>query len=169
MKAFAEGLAVLEQVAPPSAAATFQSAKGSLPLPVAGRILRGYDQPDAAGIKRPGLVLATEPGALMTAPWAATLRYVGPLLDYGNVMILEPAGDTLMVLAGMDQVYGAAGDIVQAGAPLGLMGGAIPSADAILADISDGSGAARTETLYLELRMAAKPVDPTDWFAETRD
>ena len=53
-------------------------------------MLRGMNEADAAGIKRPGIILATRPGALVNAPTAATIRYVGPLLDYGNVMILEP-------------------------------------------------------------------------------
>ncbi|MEZ5674302.1 MAG: hypothetical protein R3D81_03325 [Thalassovita sp.] len=45
------------------------------------------DESDAAGIARPGVVLATRPRALVTTPTAATIRYLGPLLDYGNVMI----------------------------------------------------------------------------------
>ena len=88
------------------------------------RVLRRPDEADAAGVRRPGLTLATRPRALVTAPWPATIRYRGPLLDYGNVMILEPGGGYLLVLAGLDTVYGEVGEVVAAGAPLGLMGGA---------------------------------------------
>ena len=68
----------------------FADALGRLPLPVQGTLLRYPGEPDAAGVSRPGLVLATEPGALAVAPWAGTVRYRGPLLDYGNVILLEP-------------------------------------------------------------------------------
>ena len=60
---------------------------------------------------------------MVISPWAATIRYTGPLLDYGNVMILEPGGGYLLVLAGLEQVYGTVGDVVARGAALGLMGG----------------------------------------------
>jgi septal ring factor EnvC (AmiA/AmiB activator) len=55
-----------------------------------GTILRQFNEADAAGVARPGVVLATHPNALVTTPWPASVRYAGPLLDYGNVIILEP-------------------------------------------------------------------------------
>ena len=150
----------------------FASAKGSLALPALGTVLRGFDEADAAGIRRPGLVLATAPAALVTAPWPATIRYRGPLLDYGNVMIVEPAEGYLLVLAGLGTVYGETGDVLSRGAPIGLMGGAEPAAEEFGADFvaaaAEGGGAGRTETLYIELRMNGEPVDPGGWFTETR-
>jgi septal ring factor EnvC (AmiA/AmiB activator) len=150
----------------------FASAKGSLALPALGTVLRGFDEADAAGIRRPGLVLATAPAALVTAPWPATIRYRGPLLDYGNVMIVEPAEGYLLVLAGLGTVYGETGDVLSRGAPIGLMGGAEPAAEEFGADFvaaaAEGGGASRTETLYIELRMNGEPVDPGEWFTETR-
>ena len=144
----------------------FAQAKGALPLPVLGRLILKPGEADAAGVSRPGMTLATRPLALVTSPWPATIRYRGPLLNYGNVMILEPGGGYLLILAGLDTVYGEVGEVIAAGAPLGLMGGgnaATEGAD-ILALASDGGGAGRTETLYLELRQAAEPVDPAEWF-----
>ncbi len=55
--------------------------KGSLALPVSGTLLRRAGEADAAGIVRPGIVMATRPRALVTTPAAATVRYRGPLLD----------------------------------------------------------------------------------------
>ncbi len=55
--------------------------RGSLPLPVTATVLHRFNEADAAGIVRPGWVLATGPGALVTAPAAATVRFQGPLLD----------------------------------------------------------------------------------------
>ena len=93
-------------------------------------LLRRPDETDAAGVRRPGLTLATRPGALVTAPWPATIRYRGPLLDYGNVIILEPGDGYLLVLAGLEQVYGEVGEVVAAGAPPGPDGRRLTAAAA---------------------------------------
>ena len=155
------------QIAPENPLQDFAAARGTLPLPVLGTLVRAYNDPDAAGIARPGLLLATRPRALVTTPWAATLRYRGPLLDYGNVMILEPATGYLLVLAGLDLVYGNVGDVLPQGTPVGLMGGTDAAAAEFLTAAQEGGGEERTETLYMELRLGANPIDPTDWFAGT--
>jgi septal ring factor EnvC (AmiA/AmiB activator) len=147
----------------------FQAAEGPLQLPVAGTLLRGFNEADAAGIRRPGILIATRPLSLVNNPWPATLRYRGPLLDYGNVMILEPESNTLLVLAGLDQVYGEVGQVVPPGSALGFMGGATPDPDTFLLNTGDGTGSEQTETLYIELRVGGLPVDPAIWFAETRE
>ncbi|MEZ5777471.1 MAG: peptidoglycan DD-metalloendopeptidase family protein [Paracoccaceae bacterium] len=168
LDAFAVGLAGLEtDIGAPMA--DFEGAKGTLPLPAQGRILRRAGEADAAGIARPGILLATRPAALVTAPWPATVRYRGPLLDYGNVMIIEPATGYLLILAGLTTVFGETGDIVEAGAPLGLMGGAPSGVLPNSPTATESGGAERTETLYMELRQGKDPVDPGPWFIETRD
>jgi len=137
-------------------------------MPVRGALLRRAGEPDAAGIRRPGMVVATRPQALVTAPAAATIRYLGPLLDYGKVMILEPGDGYLLVLAGLGEVYGAVGEVVPAGSPVGLMGGREAGAAEALAGQGDATaGSGRSETLYVELRRGAEPVDPAPWFEAT--
>mgnify|MGYP003563122067 FL=1 len=160
---FASGLAEIGEAAPDAAPLPGVSdRKGELPLPVAGTVLRRAGEPDAAGIERPGIVVATRPRALVTTPAAATLRYRGPLLDYGQVSILEPESGLLIVLAGLGTVYGDTGEVLPEGSPVGLMGGtaprAIPSRD------GEGGGGERSETLYIEVRQDNTPVDPLDWF-----
>ena len=142
----------------------FTAAMGDLPYPVRGRVLRGFGASDAAGITRPGLILATEPRALVTAPWPATVRYAGPLLDYGNVTILEPQGDYMLILAGMGDLFVRSGDLLPAGGPVGLMGGDAPNGEDLIAENAQATGGDLSETLYMELRVAAEPVDPTPWF-----
>lgn len=167
LESFAAGLAVTDD---PDAGSSFATAKATLPLPVFGAILRRPGEADAAGVRRPGLTLATRPRALVTAPWPATIRYLGPLLDYGNVIVLEPGDGYLLVLAGLDSLYGEVGEVVAAGAPLGLMGGGgqdTGDGTEFTTGGQDGSGAQGTETLYLELRQGAEPVDPMPWFAAT--
>ena len=147
---------------------------GSLQLPVKGLLLRGMNEADAAGIARPGIILATRPGALVHAPTAATIRYVGPLLDYGNIMILEPQTDILFVFAGLNITYGKSGQVITEGTPLGLMGGLKITASADntntgLSTVGDGAGNGRSETLYIEVRQQNVPQDPVSWFRTDKD
>ncbi len=148
---------------------SFEAAKGILDLPASGILLRGFNDPDAAGIRRPGIIIATRPFALVTTPWPATIRYAGPLLNYGNVMILEPSNGYLMVLAGLDQIYGEIGEVLAKGAPVGLMGGKSSQNSEFSTLSTEGGGAPLSETLYLELRYEQKPIDPTEWFALNKE
>lgn len=163
-----DALAINLGPSPNSSATGFEEAKGSLPLPVAGRLLRSAGERDAAGIARPGWLLATEPRALVTAPRASTVRYAGPLLDYGNVIILEPESGYLLVFTGLGEIFVDRGAIVGSGAALGLMPGIATIAGDILAEIREGSSQAASETLYIEVREAETPVDPADWFLTGR-
>ena len=163
---FASGLAeiITEETAP--APASLDGEIGALPLPVQGLILRGAGEADAAGVTRPGIIIATRPGALVTTPTAATIRYAGPLLEMGNVLILEPQADTLFVLTGLDVVYGAAGQVIAPGTPVGLMGG---TEVATLSPLREGAGTERSETLYIEVRQDNVPQDPSEWFRTDED
>ncbi len=166
LDAFASGLAL-----DGDAGSGFVDAKGSLDLPVLGTVLLRPFEVDARGASKPGITIAARPAALVIAPWSATIRYRGPLLDYGNVIILEPGDGYLLVIAGLHDVYGAQGEVVAKGAALGLMGGNQGAEGAsgtdLLAPTTEDGGARETETLYLELRQGAEPVDLTDWFAAT--
>ncbi|MDQ1848701.1 peptidoglycan DD-metalloendopeptidase family protein [Gemmobacter fulvus] len=165
LDAFADGLALNETES--DGMADFGFGRGKLPLPVLGTLLRRPDEADGAGVRRPGMVLATRKQALVTAPWSGTIRYRGPLLNFGNVIILEPGAGYLLVLAGLETVYGEVGEVIASGAPLGLMGGGEPGMDEFLVSAQDGGGARDTETLYVELRQGSEPVDPMPWFAAT--
>ncbi len=163
---FASGLSeiVAQEDASVAVPASIDAQIGELPLPVQGLVLRGMNEADAAGVKRPGLLIATRPRAIVTSPTAATIRYQGPLLDLGNVMILEPRADTLFVLAGLETVYGETGQVIAAGTPIGLMGGAEGGIGSELSTDGDDTGANRSETLYMEVRQDNIPLDPTTWF-----
>ena len=170
LEAFAAGLGEISGGPLETAAnADVFGQKGALPLPVAGRVLRRAGEADAAGIKRPGVLLATRPRALVSAPVAATIRYQGPLLDFGNVMILEPKSGLLMVFAGLDVVYGRTGEVIAEGAPLGLMGGKDAAIGEILTQVGDGTGSDLSQSLYLEVREDNEPVNPESWFRTQRE
>ncbi|PWJ22187.1 murein hydrolase activator EnvC family protein [Jannaschia seohaensis] len=129
-----------------------------LGLPAPGPLLRRPGEADAAGIRRPGLILAPPPGTEVTAPAAGTVRFAGPLLDYDLVILLEPRPGLMLVFGGLSEVYVSKGQIVPGGARLGAMGGP-------LRDGAAGAGASRPDTLYVEVREAGRPADPSEWFA----
>ena len=143
--------------------------KGSLQLPVTGRVIRNFKQADAAGVVRPGVVIATLPQAVVTTPTAATIRYRGPLLDFGLVTILEPQSGILFVIAGLQSVFRRTGEVLPAGSPIGLMGGNSQTLDKMLEENQTGIVTQRSETLYVEVRQDKVPVDPLTWFRTQKD
>lgn len=169
LEGFASGLSEIARDEVPGSLPGIEDRRGKLNLPVDGRILRRAGEADAAGITRPGIVMVTRPQALVTTPAAATVRYRGPLLDYGNVIILEPQAGILLVLAGLDVVYGEAGQVLPGGSPVGLMGGANGADDVMLTAASQETGARQSETLYIEVRENNTPVDPLEWFRTDKD
>lgn len=164
LEAFAAGLSLHE-----GDSQSFSTEKGKLALPASGIILRRPMEADATGVRRPGVTLATRPRTLVTTPWPATIRYLGPLLNYGNVMILEPGEGYLLILAGLETLYGTVGDVLAGGDPVGLMGGTEPSMAEFVGSTQEGGGVQGTETLYMELRLGADPVDPTEWFTALKE
>ncbi|MEM6312131.1 MAG: peptidoglycan DD-metalloendopeptidase family protein [Pseudomonadota bacterium] len=165
---FASGLGQMieDEIAPPL---DLGPNPGEIALPVRGVVLRKAGEADMAGVVRPGVVLATRPNALVTSPTAATIRYIGPLLDMGRVVILEPQARTLFVIAGLGDAYGTAGQVIEAGTPIGTMGPLRIGTDELMSPIGEGTGTDRSETLYIEVRENNRPVDPATWFATGPD
>ncbi|TMV06910.1 peptidase M23 [Ruegeria sediminis] len=166
---FASGLSEIAGGEIAATEADVSTLKGQIGLPVQGVLLHRAGEADAAGISREGLILGTRPRALVVSPTAATIRYRGPLLDLGNVVILEPQPDLLFVFSGLQEVFGEPGQVVPAGSPVGLMPGSSPEIGAILSTSGDGTGTDRTETLYIEVREGGSPVDPETWFRTDKD
>lgn len=136
---------------------------GLVSMPVAGRVLRGFEEPDAAGSAFPGLTLAAAPRSVVTAPIAGRVTFLGPFLDYGNVLSIAGPGGDLVLLAGIATPLVEAGMTVEAGAPLGLLGGRDLSAREYLMLPLQGKDPLGAETLYMEYWRAGRPVDPAPW------
>jgi len=166
---FASGLAEISAGEIAETDADISDRKGRIPLPTPGVLVHRSGETDAAGVTRPGLVLATRPRALVVSPTAATIRYRGPLLDLGNLIILEPQPGLLFVFSGLQEVYGEPGQVIPEGSPVGLMPGDLPEIGAILSTSGDGTGTDRSETLYIEVRENNRPVDPETWFRTHKD
>lgn len=177
---FARGLDQIATDGAPGSLPEIADLKGELPWPVAGRVLHRAAEADAAGVVRPGVLLATRPRALVITPVPATVRYRGPLLDLGKVIILEPQAGLLLILAGLDTVYGKPGEVLPGGSPVGMMGGKLdnkgvlaemsePAADAAVDATTRRRSVQRSQTLYVEIRENNTPVDPETWFKTDKE
>ena len=163
---FADGLSLIAKNEVEGSLPDITTRKGTLPMPVQGKVIRYFNEADAAGIKRPGIVVATSDNALVRTPTAATIRYRGSLLDYGLVSILEPQQDILYIFAGLSTVYGDIGEVLPAGSPVGLMGMSEIFDEKNLIETLNESGGLRGETIYIEVRVNKAPENPLTWFEE---
>ena len=112
---------------------SFTEARGLIRPPVRGRKIGDIGDDDPWGRTSKGITMAAPAFAQVSAPWDGTVRYAGLLIDYGNVVILEPEAGTLIVLAGIAKVDRLVGETVLAGERLGDLGGPIPASDEFFA------------------------------------
>ena len=164
LETFAEAVQTIAINEPTVSLPSVRDRKGQLKLPARGKVLRKFNEADAAGVKRSGIILATDPRAIVTSPTAATIRYLGPLLDYGNVAILEPQNGLLFVFAGMDTLYGEIGQVIPALSPIGLMPSQGNDVDKIFKTKASIYSGKLSETLYVEVRSGSNAENPLDWF-----
>jgi len=170
---FAGSLDIVASAIVPGSLPDISDRRGRLSLPVAKGAIDDSDNAPAY----PALHLLTPDKALVTTPVPAALRYRGPLLDYGNVVILEPQTGILIVMGGLDTVFGEIGQVLPGGSPVGWMPGpgapdatdaaTAIDADAHLSGAEPRAGSQATQTLYIEIRENNIPVDPLTWFAVT--
>lgn len=132
---------------------------GGLPLPVAGQV-----RADTRN-GRNGVRIFGPAAALVTAPVAATVLFQGPLLDYGQVIVLEPAADVLFVFGGLGKVFVIAGQMIDAGDVVGLLGAPETTDDGILTGNLDLETGNAVQSLYLEVTQGQTVVSPNTWFA----
>jgi septal ring factor EnvC (AmiA/AmiB activator) len=138
----------------------FGDAKGQVPLPAAGSILRTFGSPDGLGGTEHGLSLATPAGATVSAPADGAVLFAGLYRTYGQLLIMDAGGGYYVLLAGMDRINVESGEFVLAGEPIGVMGdGSVRMATAAAV------GAARP-VLYIELRKDGTAIDPGPWWAK---
>jgi murein hydrolase activator len=138
----------------------FGDAKGQVPLPAAGAILKSFGSPDGLGGTERGVSLATPAGATVSAPVDGAVLFAGPYRSYGQLLIMDAGGGYYVLLAGMDRINVESGEFVLAGEPIGVMGdGSVRRATAAAV------GAARP-VLYIELRKDGTAIDPGPWWAK---
>lgn len=138
----------------------FSALQGQVALPVIGKIKRRFGAADGNGSVMLGDMVATQSGAIVTAPADGDVLYAGPFRSYGQLLILDAGDGYHVVLAGMSSLNVASGQSVLAGEPVGAMG------EARVASTSASPNGNATPELYVEFRKDGKPVDPTPWWAD---
>lgn len=139
----------------------FSELQKRLDYPAAGEAVRQFGEEDGTGHSSQGLILATNPGALVTAPADGWVVFAGTFRSYGRMIILNAGDDYHLVLSGMDRVNVREGQFVVAGEPLAVMGEKRVASVNALALETD------RPTLYIEFRKNGKPVDSRPWWSAT--
>ncbi|CAA2154990.1 Murein hydrolase activator EnvC [Methylobacterium brachiatum] len=135
----------------------FAEARGEVPRPVSGRLMRGFNQPDGNGGITRGVSFTTRPKALVSSPADGWVKFAGPFRSYGRLLIIDAGDGYYLLLAGMDQISVEVGQFVLAGEPVGSMG-----------EGSAGSpGSDGEPTLYVEFKKDGGSVDPEPWWAKS--
>lgn len=137
----------------------FVDAKGLLPMPVSGRILRNYGDKDDLGGRSAGMSVAVRPGGLVSAPTDGWIVYSGPFRSYGQLLIINAGDGYHVLLAGMGRSDVQLGQFVLAGEPVAVM------AEQRLASIGAVDMAAKQPVLYIEFRKDGTSIDPAPWWA----
>ena len=131
----------------------FERVRGKLPWPVPGRIAASFGQSRGGGLKWNGVLIATERGTEVKAPYAGRVVYSDWLPGLGLLLILDHGGGYMTLYGHNEQLYKAVGEKVAAGEPIATVG--------------DSGGQSRPE-LYLEVRKGTTPQDPRKWFRGSR-
>lgn len=137
----------------------FSELKGLLKQPVAGSVIRGFNDKDQLGNQVKGLSVQTRPGAIISAPSDAWVSYAGPFRSFGQLLILNAGGGYYLLLAGMDRMTVGLGQFVLAGEPVAVMAGSSAASS------GTESPDKPAPTLYIEFRKDGTPFDPGPWWA----
>ena len=131
-----------------SKARSFIDAKGRIAFPVVGMIARGFGHKRAENDTLRGIEINTSSLAQVIAPFDGEVVFVGPFLEYGQMVILRHSHQYHTLLAGFGAIDVAPGQFLLEGEPIGVMG-------------RKGS----SKRLYMELRKESKAINPRAWIA----
>jgi septal ring factor EnvC (AmiA/AmiB activator) len=130
--------------------APFEPLKGRLPWPVQqGKVLARFGQPRAGGSLRwQGMLIGTERGARVRAPYAGRVAYADWLPGMGLMIVLDHGGGYLSLYGHNEELFRKVGEPVAAGDVIGSVG---------------DSGGNDQSALYFEVRRGREPVNPENW------
>ena len=117
---------------------------GDFQLPVIGRTVAGFGAVSEAGLVSSGLSLAPRPGAQVVAPARGRVAFAGPYRGYERIVIIAHDGGWTSLVTGLARTDVAVGEMLVAGAPLGV-------------------AAIDSPVITLELRREGEPVNPLDY------
>jgi septal ring factor EnvC (AmiA/AmiB activator) len=125
----------------------FRHVAGRLPWPAHGKLLAGFGEARAGGLRWNGVLLGTRPGGEVRAPYFGRVVYADWLPGLGLLLILDHGDGYLSLYGYNDRLYRAVGDTVRPGEIIAA---------------SAGEGPIHPE-LYFEIREGAHPLDPRGW------
>ncbi len=123
--------------------------KGVATLPVAGRIVRRFGEPDKQAERSKGIVIRARRNATVIAPYDGQIQFAGRFRNFGRILIIRHGGGYHSVLLGLNRIDVVAKQWVLAGEPVGVV----------------GEFQASGPELYYEIRESGRPVDPLPWLA----
>ncbi len=130
--------------------APFEPLRGKLPWPVQdGTVLAKFGQPRAGGSMRwQGMLIGTERGARVRAPYAGRVVYGDWLPGMGLMLVIDHGSGYMSLYGHNEELFRKVGENVAAGDVIGAVG--------------DSGGHSRP-ALYFEVRRGKTPVDPQTW------
>jgi murein hydrolase activator len=130
--------------------APFEPLRGKLPWPVQqGRVLARFGQPRAGGSMRwQGMLIGTDRGARVRAPFAGRVAYADWLPGMGLMVVLDHGGGYLSLYGHNEEIFRKVGEAVSAGDVIGAVG---------------DTGGRNEPALYFEVRRGRQPVNPETW------
>jgi septal ring factor EnvC (AmiA/AmiB activator) len=142
-------LARMMQDFPTDPSQSFDRMRGKLPWPVSGSLSAHYQAPreNSGGVRWNGVMIATERGAKVRAPFFGRVVYADWLQGLGLLMIVGHSGGYMTLYGHAEVLYKSVGDKVAPGD--------------VIAALSDTEGA--KPQLYFEIREGRKTVDPKLW------
>jgi len=123
--------------------------QGALPWPAAGIVSSRFGRPHARGIAPPttGIELSLSEDAPVRAVYDGVVAYADPFSGFGNLVIVDHGDRSYSLYGYLGSMAVKKGDRVDQASTVGLAG-------------RDPSG---NPSLYFELRIDGKPVDPVQW------
>lgn len=130
--------------------------KGALEWPATGRVLSrfGSGAPGPRGVRvlRSGVEIATDEDQVIRAVHGGVASYVAPFAGFGTLVIVDHGGDDYTLYGHLANAEVTEGARVERGAVVGRAG-------------RNPSG---VPSLYFELRIDGRPVDPVQWLRSPR-
>lgn len=136
----------------------FEEARGLLPMPVGGAVLKAFGTEDGYGGQEKGVSFGARVEGQVASPSDGWVVYAGPFRSYGQLLIINAGGGYHILLAGMDKITVELGQFVLSGEPVAIMGRG-PQL------VSSASLGTAQPILYVEFRKDGNSIDPTPWWA----
>ena len=127
----------------------FLAAKGTLPMPLAGRIRNSFGSARAEGrMSWHGIDIAAQPGTPVKAVFRGRVIFSDWLRGFGLLTVLDHGDDYMTLYGHADSLVKKEGDWVESGELIARAG---------------NSGGKNAVGVYFEVRHEGKPLDPVSW------